>query len=78
MGEITQVNMQACSLFGYQKIEMLGRNVKILMPAVYSKHHDSFIENYISSFEGRILGSQLHLPIKTKTGYIKFVGVKVH
>ena len=44
LGLICNVNMGICSLLGYTKTDLLNRKVNILMPDVYSKHHDIFLE----------------------------------
>lgn len=39
------------------------------MPAIYAKHHDKFIENYLSNFEEKSLTSDRLVMAKTKTNY---------
>ena len=46
LGQIVAVNQAACNLFGYQKTEILNRNVKQIMPDLYAKHHNQFLESY--------------------------------
>ena len=43
-------------LFGYQASEVLGRNVKILMPAPYRDSHDAYLGRYLTTGEKRIIG----------------------
>ncbi len=43
-------------LFGYRVAEMLGQNVKILMPAPYRESHDGYLERYRTTGERRIIG----------------------
>ena len=48
MGLISNINLSACRIFGFlRKEELLGKNVKVLMPQIYSKNHDEFIRNAI-------------------------------
>jgi PAS domain S-box-containing protein len=48
----------ACErLFGYQPGQVLNKNVKLLMPAAYSAHHDRYIQNFLKNGERKIIGS---------------------
>ena len=51
-------------------MEILNRNVKVLMPNLYSKYHDNFIESYLSTLEARILNLEKSIPGKNKLDYI--------
>lgn len=43
-------------LFGYRAGEVIGRNVKILMPSPYREDHDGYIERYMKTGERHIIG----------------------
>ena len=43
-------------LFGYSASEVLGKNVKMLMPSPYRENHDAYIERYLATGERRIIG----------------------
>jgi PAS domain S-box-containing protein len=45
-GVIGQVNDSSCELFRYSREEMIGQNVKMLMPRQYAMHHDNYLEAY--------------------------------
>src|SRR5215216_303362 len=42
--------------FGYGPAEVVGKNVKILMPSPYRESHDGFLERYLRTGERRIIG----------------------
>jgi two-component system sensor kinase FixL len=47
----------ACeALFGYTAAEVIGQNVKLLMPQEYARDHDHYIERYKATGERRIIG----------------------
>lgn len=45
----------ACTLFGYTKGEMEGKNVNILMPAPYSARHDSYLKNFLTTGQAHVM-----------------------
>lgn len=56
MGLIQYVNPAMERLFGYAKEEMLGRNVKMLMPSPDHEQHDGYLRHYLDTGERRIIG----------------------
>ena len=55
-GIIETVNPAAARLFGYEPEEIVGKNIKNLMPSPYRQQHDGYIERYKSSGEAKIIG----------------------
>ena len=55
-GKILTVNAACHHLFGYQASELIGRNVKMLMPPIYSEKHDDYLGNYRRTHEPKIIG----------------------
>jgi two-component system sensor kinase FixL len=43
-------------LFGYRPEEVLGKNIKMLMPSPYRENHDGYMERYLRTGERRIIG----------------------
>ncbi|MFZ2303117.1 MAG: diguanylate cyclase [Gallionella sp.] len=55
-GEIQGFNPAAEQIFGYSQQDVLGKNVKILMPEPDRSKHDGYIDRYLSTGQGKILG----------------------
>jgi two-component system, LuxR family, sensor kinase FixL len=55
-GLIQSFSAAAARLFAYEPDDILGKNVKLLMPAPYRNDHDSYLNRYLRTGERRIIG----------------------
>jgi len=69
-GIIQSVNPAVTTIFGFSEEELMGRNVKILMPEPYVSEHDGYIENYNKGHEPKVLGIGREVKGQRKNGEI--------
>jgi len=55
-GGITSFNGSAESMFGYVGEELIGKNIRRLMPQRYSEHHDDYISTYLKTGKTHVFG----------------------
>jgi PAS domain S-box-containing protein len=58
-GRIETFNAAAEKIFGYAASEVIGRNVKMLMPEPLRREHDSYLRRYLITRKPHILGRRV-------------------
>jgi len=61
---IVDANPAATTVFGYSFEEMMGQNVKILMPIEMSDRHDSFVNRYRKTGDAHIINQAVGRRVK--------------
>lgn len=67
-GKITMVNAQTETIFGYEREEILGKEVEILIPQRFHHRHVHHRENYINQPKVRAMGHGMELYGRRKDG----------
>ena len=70
LGKIIKMNKAIYLVFGYEKIELEGASVNILMPSAIARHHNGYIEEFVKTGESRVLYNQRLSYARHKRGYI--------
>jgi two-component system sensor kinase FixL len=55
-GQVQSFSTAAERLFGYRANEIIGKNIKVLMPSPYREDHDGYLARYRTTGERRIIG----------------------
>jgi len=69
-GSIESVNPAVLDMFGYDESELLGQNVKVLMPDPYHSEHDEYLQHYHETGEKKVIGIGREVSAQRKDGSI--------
>lgn len=72
-GIIISCNDTFKHVFGYESHELIGKNLKILMSSPHSELHDLYIEKYLTTGKGKIVGKgprQVYARHKDKSSFL--------
>lgn len=65
---ITFYNSAAEKLWGYAPNEVLGKNIRLLVPQEHKSNHDSYVNSHRTTGQNKIVGSSREVELETKNG----------
>ncbi|GAA0859376.1 PAS domain S-box protein [Aliiglaciecola litoralis] len=69
-GNIELFNAAAETMFGYDAADVMGKNIKVLMPEPYQSEHDDYLQHYMDTGEKRVIGIGREVNARRKNGEI--------
>ncbi|MDH5597496.1 MAG: PAS domain S-box protein [Cyclobacteriaceae bacterium] len=66
--EVLFFNKVAEKMFGYDRSEVLGNNVKMIVPAIHQKDHDNYVDSNIKTGVNKVIGKGRDLEMDRKDG----------
>jgi PAS domain S-box-containing protein len=65
---IVQVNLQAERMFGYERTQLLGQKIDVLVPVRFRKNHPSYVKSFLDNPQVRAMGSGRDLFGRRRSG----------
>ena len=67
-GIVQSANPATKTILGYEADELLGRNVSIIMPDYHASRHDGYLDAYLETGVGKIIGIGREVTARRKDG----------
>ncbi|CAD8043447.1 unnamed protein product [Paramecium primaurelia] len=68
--QITNLNKACCNVLAYNKSELLNKKITLIMPNVFAKFHDRYIEKFMTLNVSSLFNVDRYIFVKQKHNYI--------
>lgn len=75
IGTIIEANMGICNLTGYMKSEIVGENIKKLMPKNIAEKHDDVLKNFVRTGGKKYTNGEIQSYMVLKNGMVTRVNI---
>jgi len=69
-GQIQEFSQSAQRVFGYAPEEIVGQNVRVLMPEPFQSAHDRYMQRYLDTGQPRIIGTGREVQARRRDGTV--------
>ncbi|WP_051559871.1 PAS domain S-box protein [Marinobacterium jannaschii] len=69
-GLIRDINPAASKMFGYQKDQVIGQNISLLMPQPYRAEHDGYLKSYQRTGDAKVIGQNREASAQHRDGHV--------
>jgi len=70
LGRIDSLNLATETLFDYQRDELIGQNISLLLPSIFGSHDNEHLEDHIATELDRIIRNRREVLARRKNGSI--------
>jgi PAS domain S-box-containing protein len=75
VGRVTHINDEVYRTLGYQRKDLIGKNIKEITPTPIALVHDQFLTNFLETAKSTMLNRERELFALTKEGYFRPIKV---
>lgn len=68
LGNIDSINLATETLFNYQRDELIGQNISLLMPSIFASHHDEALSERVTKELARTINNRREVLARRKDG----------
>jgi PAS domain S-box-containing protein len=77
VGVIENINRATETMLGWTREDLIGKNVKVLVPNPHHDDHDNYIKQYLLTGEAKIIGSSREVEARHKDGSLVAIRLSI-